>query len=237
MEKIQKIRTDIRVAELAGLGQICLGEFSAELIESDANLANIVSKASPIVDAIVDAMNKDEVSLSLQDKDSGRDSTYKSIVYLVRGYLHHPDANVAAAAQKVDAIIKKYGFELIEVGYVPQSALIKSFLADMNAAELKAAIDILVGVGALLITLDTQEMEFLAFQKENATQLNAKLESANASELKQELIKLLNGKLIVYLRGMQAIQLANYKVPCANIAKYINDANEVVRQRRLSKVA
>ncbi|WP_075602369.1 DUF6261 family protein [Saccharicrinis aurantiacus] len=231
MKKIQKVVNYMRNSELAGLCQAILLDVDEALLISDLKFSRIVDETNGLLPALVGAISRDKKSSTLEELDDKRDATYKSILRLVSAYLLYPDAAVVKAAQDLDKIIGNYGYDLIERGYSAQSVLGQSFIADMKKPELSDSLALLPPVAGLLTAFETQNDEFVAEQQSFKEAVVSVEKNANATQLKRELVTVLNTKFIPYLRINQVMEEAEYTELCLKVATKINDADNVVKQR------
>lgn len=230
MSEISKISSEIRIADMADLAGTMIRELDQSAID-DAHLAALQSAIEPLSTKLVKAINKDKAESDLERFDAARDEVYRSLLYLCKGYLHHPDKTVSAAARGVDAIIDKYGFKLVEAAYSAQSALLDSFMADMSRPSIAAHVDLLPGVKALLEQLAGQQDGFKAAEALWVQARSAQNADESATSIKKELLKLLNNKLVVYLRAMYQVNPEPYNELIAKIALLIDQANALIKRR------
>ena len=90
---------------------------------------------------------------------------------------------------------------------------------------------LLPGGAEILAALQTAQSEFdtarVAYETERAREGN----EANATEIKKEVLTLINDKLVLYLRGMEAVDEAAYGEFARTVATIIADNNVVVKKR------
>lgn len=232
MNKISKVTPQARAAETSDLS---------------TNLVNAVKQADlneddPIQDILVDlesvnnkaslALKKDKAESDLDEFDTSRDATYRSLLYLCKGFTHHPDPEVQNAALTLEGVMNKYGFDLPEADYSKQSALIKSALADLDEAERIQKADLLPGFTALKEQLREEQLAYKAAEFRYNKAKSKDQSGPTASELKKDLILIINGKLVAYLTGMLAVYPDKYKSLASQVAMLINELNSDIKQRR-----
>ncbi|MBR8535953.1 hypothetical protein KDU71_10325 [Carboxylicivirga sediminis] len=231
MRRITKIVSDIRIAEIANLGDNLLKEL-AELTPEDAHLKAIQTEVEQNNSRLVIAINRDMAESELEELDARRDSTYRSLAYLNKGYLHHPDAPVSEAAAQVERILEKYGFDMINANYGAESAYLESLFNDMGSIEIAPALELLPGEIALLTRLKDEQSRFKVAEQRFYNAQSQDKQADSATQVKRELLKLINNKLVVYLRAMMQVNPQPYDDLCAKVALLIDKANSLVKRRR-----
>ncbi|MBK3517184.1 DUF6261 family protein [Carboxylicivirga marina] len=231
MRKISKVFNDIRVAEMADLTTNILNEIDKAPAD-DVHMLALKGQIQPLNNQLLSAINKDRAESDLDNFDAARDGVYRSLLYLAKGYLHHPDAQVREAAFEVDAVIDKYGFDLVNEAYGAQSALTDSFLEDMAKPEVASKVELLPGLKELSSQLDNEQTKFKTAEAAWNNSRTAVQQSENASSLKRELRKVVNERLVVYLRAMIQVDPDKYTDLCSQTALLIDSANSIIRRRR-----
>ncbi len=231
MRKISKVFNDIRVAEMSDLTTNLLSEIDKAPAD-DAHMLSLKEQIQPLNNQLLAAINKDKAASDLDNFDAERDGVYRSLLYLAKGYLHHPDASIREAAMAVDAVIEKYGFDLVNEAYGVQSALTESLLEDMAKPEIAAKAEQLPGLSDLKIKLDGKQTNFKTAEAAWNDARSTGQQSENASSVKRELLKVVNEQLVVYLRAMIQVSPELYLDLCSKTALLIDSANSIIRRRR-----
>ncbi|MCU4155385.1 hypothetical protein J1N10_05320 [Carboxylicivirga sp. A043] len=231
MRKISKVFNDIRVAEMADLTTNLLNEIEKAPAD-DAHMLKLKEQIQPLNNQLLAAINKDKAASDLDSFDAARDGVYRSLLYLAKGYLHHPDAQIREAAIEVDTVIDKYGFDLVNEAYGAQSALTESFLEDMAKPEVATKVELLPGLKDLTSQLDGEQTKFKTAEEAWNNARSAGQLTENASSVKRELLKVVNERLVVYLRAMIQVAPELYTNLCSKSALLIDSANSIIRRRR-----
>lgn len=231
MEKLNKVNTDMRVRDVADLGTNINTELDLSSLE-DANIISVKDDLAVIQSRLKSAINEIKVESLLDSADAKRDTTTRSLLYLNRGYLLHPDAATREAAIDIEKVLSRYGFELITKNYSTQSASTESLIRDLRAAEVASKVAILPGMQTIVDQLEEDQNHF----KTTEMQWNAALiqddDSESATVLKRELLKLVNDKLVIYLRAMMQFNPEPYSGLIKAISKHIGRANNLVKRRK-----
>jgi len=143
----------------------------------------------------------------------------------------HPDAETMDAAQKTEAVLSKYGLSVITENYGTESSLINSLLVDLAKPAVHDAVSKLPGCDQLISALDAAQKNFetaqIAWEEDKARDEN----QASASELKKEVLKHINHKVLVYLRAMALVEPDSYGDFTGTIGEVISANNESVNRR------
>ncbi|MCG8581087.1 MAG: DUF6261 family protein [Bacteroidales bacterium] len=231
--KISKLVTNIRVSDSKDVGAKIL-ELLTGFVPEDKYVVSIGSDMKEVLLQLAVALNESAAESEMDLYDTNRDNTYRSIMYLNRSYLLHPDASIKAAALKVEKVFEKYGFELITENYSSQTALTDAFIRDMTDAGMEENTTLLTGINDLVKQLTEDQSLFKQAEKEWHKVKNYSSSKQSATQLKHELMKIINNKLVVYLRAMNQLSEETYKDLCISIASHINQANALVKRRMAS---
>lgn len=71
--------------------------------------------------------------------DHRRDNGYQGLAAMVENALHHFNTRKAAAAEKIHAILSRYG-DPRKLPYMQESGVLENILQDLNTADIKAAL-------------------------------------------------------------------------------------------------
>jgi len=231
MIKIEKVQFNTRNAEA---GALCskMSEAIDQSGLSDPFLMDLNKQIKTANQNLVSGINKDKAESDLEEQDERRDATYRSILYLTKGYVHHPDKQVSQAANAVEEVIDKYGFELTNATYAAQSTLLDSFVEDMNRPEVLSSVEKLKGFKSLSEQLSTDISNFKLAERELLNARKQEQKSSNATAAKKEVLQLVNTKLVVYLRAMVQVNAPVYQDLVAELMLLISTSNRLVKSRR-----
>ena len=232
MNTIPKVIPQARTAETSDLSaKLVYAGKQAELNQDDPikaifkNLEEVNSKA-------IIALKKDKAQSDLDEYDARRDSAYRSLLYLCKGFTHHPEEAVKTSAIALEEVMDKYGFDLVSASYSAESALIDSLMADLENPELAAKMELLPGFTGLTDQLK-QAQE--GFKQAEYTYLQAREKEHSvpvASHLKKDLMSIINTQLVVYLRAMMVVHPDQYESLASQVAMLISQTNSIIKKRR-----
>ena len=228
---IQKLNSKSRVSEVDAACMRIIGAYKNTSLSTDVHLAAMFSALEPLSDSLSASINRITAESNLEEKDEERDEPLRSLFYLVTGFLHHPDAAIRAAAEKVNAVIERYGMGITKESYAVESSLVTSMLKDLASPKMQEAIALLSGCAEIIAALEVAQTAFetarIAYEEEKADDST----ELSASEIKVEVLELVNKKIIVYLRAMEVVDVETFGAFARTIAEIIADNNQAVRKR------
>lgn len=232
MEKINKLLATSRTTEVDAVSNRIITEYKKNDWSSDTHLTGIFDELESTSLKLTHAINRGKSESNLEEKDEVRDNKVRAIHYLIQGFEHHPDETIREAARAVDNVFERYGVRIVQESYASQSSLIESLLDDFANPDLQPFVDALPGFSQVLTELQTAQTEFeeakVTYEAEKAEEGTKE----NATLIKMEVLKIINDKLVVYLRAMIQVNEAVYGSFARTVAQIINDMNVIVRKRR-----
>ncbi len=219
-----KLSSRLRITETDSASDALVRLFKAAGLK-DEFLCGAFAELEALSARLTTAIRQDTVSSRLDEKDAARDSAVRDLGTLIQGYTAIPVADKKAAAQKLDAVLSKYGKKIVNETYASESSLIESLLEDLGALE--AETTLLEGVAALVAGLRTAQDEFNAANDDFTAAKGARSESA--SQVKKELVALVNLKIVPYLSAVGVSDA--YKDFAAKVEAEIVRANNAADRR------
>lgn len=229
--KMKKLLVNARITEVAAVSNRLILEFNKGDWSNDQYLTSVNSEMKNLTEMLTLTINSVKAESNLKEKDLARDSKIKGIYFLVNGYLQFDDNTLKEAAKKIDMVFEHYGVNLIRKSYATQSSLTESLLGDFVDENVQNSISVLPGLNKLISELRTAQTDFeeskLNYENEKAEKKNSK----KATELKKELLELINNKLVVYLRAMVQVNEDKYGAFAGFVSQVIGDVNASVKKR------
>ena len=229
---IEKLIAQSRVSEVADVARRILEKYQSSGLETDLHLAGVMGELSPVAQQLVLAVKRIKVDSELESGDENRDSKASAIHYFVRGCLYHPEPAVKQAAEQIYKVLENYGLEMIRESYTTESTLIESMLNDLAKPDLQPAISALPGFAQMIAALASAQAAFETMRSAYDSQKAEEGTFANASEIKKTALKLVNDKVVAYLRVMLQVNETTYGLFTRNVAQIITETNEIVKRRR-----
>jgi hypothetical protein len=205
--------------------------YTKKALESGTYLAGLFSYLDDKSDLLGVAINRSKAESNLDDKDVVRDEKVQALYYLLLGAIYNPNTEISASANKLYTIFTKYGLKIIKESYLIESSLIESMLEDYADLSLQADIAAVLGSAELIASLQTAQNDFRTADtiwdeekaKEDLTQ--------SASEIKKEVLTIINGKILVYLKAMSQVNPEVYAELAKAVSDIIEEVNQAVKRR------
>lgn len=228
---IDKVMTTSRVTEVDAVSMRMLTAYQTTNRTTDSHLSAMFTMLESQSAALTAAINRSKAESDLKEKDEARDTQLRALYFLIMGFMNYPDTDIQQYAQKVNNLLEKYGLCIIGESYATESSLIASLLNDLANEELQTAIASLPGYATVITALQTAQQAFenarIAYEQKKAQESTR----SNATQLKVEVLGLINKKIVVYLRAMEVVDAENYGAFARTIGTIIADNNEVVKKR------
>lgn len=179
---------------------------------------------------ITEAINRDKIKSELEEADRLRDNAVRSFASVLKGYAAMPLETISVHGKKLYDVFQKYGLSVLAESYGDQSSLIESMLMDFNTEELKPHIAALTGVTEAIANVRDTQTSFthkrVAYEKAIAGK------GQTVTEIKQTLLKLINQRLVTYLKAMKLVDEEKYTSFVNTAAQIIEATNAAIYRRR-----
>lgn len=189
-----KLSSRLRITETDAASDALVRLFKAAGLKDDF-LSGAFAELAALSARLTTAIRQDTADSRLDEKDAARDAAVRDLGTLIQGYTAIPLAEKKAAARRLDAVFSKYGKKIVNENYAAESSLIESLLEDLGALETETKM--LEGVAELVAGLRTAQDEFNAANDDFTAAKTAR--SASATQVKKELVALVNLKIVPYL--------------------------------------
>jgi len=228
---ISKLIPQSRTTEVSNVSKNIIMAYKKRIWDDDTHLVNIFTELQIGSSDFTTAINRSKAESNLDKKDVAREEKIKALNYLLLGSVHHPDAAVKAAGERLSCVFAKYGLKMIHTSYATESELIDSMLEDLSAAELQADIPLISGSAEIIVDLQIAQNDFktahFTWEEKKAQ------EGLNrcATDVKKDVLTIINDKIVVYLNAMQQAKGDLYGELAQTVSQIINDTNEAVKKR------
>ena len=228
---MEKLIAQSRTTEVADVGVRMSIGFGQTSLQTDPYLNTTFETLSIKTEWLTAAIRRTKAESDLEDGDENRDNKTRSVNYLIVGYTHHPNPVIKAAAVKLNTVFEKYGLKMTEESYASESTLINSLLMDFGNEEYQDAIAALSGCAELIQELQNAQEEFEIIRVTWEREKGKEGALENATELKKEVIAIINNKIVVYLMAMKEVNPEMYNEFANTISVIIAENNETVKRR------
>lgn len=229
---IEKLIYQSRTTEVDAASVRLIGAYQNSGLGSDTHLTGMFTTLGDGSARLTAAINRLKADSELEQKDEVRDDKVRALFYLVNGLVYHPDPNVKNAALEVEKVMDKYGLSMAGENYSTESSLVTSLLGDLADPTLEPSIAVLPGCTGIIAELRTAQTDFeqtrIAWESEKAKEGML----VNATKIKNEVVSVINDKLVVYLRAMALVDGETYGEFAGTVTQIIEDNNVIVKKRR-----
>ena len=142
--------------------------------------------------------------------------------------------SLSAHAAPLSAVFSSYGYKAATANLATESTLIDSFRKDLSAEGMRGHIEALPGMEETLAALWEAEDAFKAQNLRNTQTAVATAGQKSATELRKEILALINDKIVPYLSIMQQVSAAALGTFAQEMEKEISRANASVAARKKS---
>lgn len=228
---IPKLISSGRVNDVSAVAINICNSYDKENWESDSNMLSIFTLLKNKSKSLSIAIKKNKTESKMDELDNSRDYNVRALHYLIQGAIYNPDGNIKNAGEQIYSVFSKYGCEITSLNYGAETAQITSLLIDLSAGNLQDSISKIPGCDNCINNLKTAQQNFEnAYVDWEETRAKENLE-VSSSEYKKEVLHIINGKIVIYLRAMKEMDEATYGDFANTIAKIISETNEIIKRR------
>ena len=229
---IEKVLTQSRTTEVDAVAVRMTSAFTGSDLSRDTQLSGIFGRLATSSARLTAAINRARANSALDAGDADRDDKLRGLNLFVSGSLYHPDAAISAAARQLEGVMAKYGLAAtVSASYATETSLINSLLGDLAAPELQASIEAIPGCAQNIAALHAAQTAFEQTYSDYIAQRASENLGENASEVKKEVVAIINNQVVQYLRAMADFDAEGYGALAEAIALIIAENNENVRRR------
>lgn len=232
MTKISKLIVNSRLGEVNATASNVQVAYAQSGITEDATLQGFIDELTEANNALTLAIDKDKALSELEIYDDTRDRALQDLFYYLQGMSRVPEGPAKEPANRLFTLFQKYGIGIVALSYNEESSKIDSLLADLATTESQAHIAKLPYVEQMIQSIKDAQAQFSTAHYRYVEQLRKLSNQPNASELKPQVLDILNNKLVVYLRGMLTFNPTQYSNFAQELGIIINRSNEQVRNRK-----
>ncbi len=228
---IPKLSYRTRTTEVNSTSENLGLTYQKQSLESDTYLAGLFTNLLSGSGLLRTAINRSKAESNLDDMDVIRDEKIQALHYLLLGAIHNPNEEISASATRLYDEYKKYGLKVTQKSYLIESSLTESMLEDYTATDLQADIAAVLGCAELIAGIQTAQNDF---KTANIAWEEAKSKeglTASATQIKKEILALINDNIVVYLKAMNLANNAVYGELAQTVSQIITDTNQAVKRR------
>ena len=225
---MKRFHSNARVAEVNSVCMSVVSEFNAETeLQKAPILPEIIAKMNEKNLILGKSLNNGKVASLAGPSDEQRDGIYRDIGTFLTGCAVVRDEEKKKKALLLKSIYEKYGRKTVSLNQQAETAAIRNMLSDFKAAEVEEAVKTFDGLSDLLEELEKAQDDF---DKATSVYRDAKLnKGTSASELKAEIINIMNNELIGFLSSVY--NNPTYSTFAKKVEDIVNKSNSLASQR------
>lgn len=232
---LRKIMTNSRTTEVHGLSIFVHRAYQQSGLLDNLVLAEILTSLERTNDKLGAAIDCSKVASQLSEKNEARNQALRAVGYLIKGYVFHPNQQVREAAMAVKKVFDKYGLAIIKQSYVSESSYIISMLGDFAQSGVQESVALLPGLLKNVEALKLAQNDFENTSAQYAGEAAGQAVQDSATELKKEVVKIINNDLVVFLRTSARFQPDVFGAFAGTVATFIESNNKQVKRRQKKK--
>lgn len=201
----------------------------------DSHLQEFFAEMQVISDEITRTINGDRVMSTLKAKNTVRNSKITALNFIIKGYTYSPLKEISEPANEINKIFSKYGMEIKKLNYSESSSLVESLLMDFADENVKQQMGNLLGLDEAVEELRLAQTDFTETRVQYELNLSQEKQLKTATDVKKELLNLINNKIAVYLSAMAMADANKYANLDNVLDKFVSDMNDMAKRRRKTK--
>ena len=231
MVALNKLTVHSKATEVNTVSGRIVAGYEKNPVSDDPYLAGVLGELKTGSGNLTLAVKRMKAESKLEEADAQRDEKVRSIYYLIQGYKYHPDKQISSAAVIVGKVFDNYGMDIIKESYAVESSHIESMLKDFEKPKIQVAVNALPGLRQLIVELSTTQAEFEAASVAYEEEKSVEGELESATKIKQQVVSIINDKLVNYLIGICLANEEKYGNFARTVAQLIDDNNSAVKKR------
>ncbi len=229
--KVPKLNGQARIIETDSVAKGIYAGFQTSSLTEDQHLSKMMSELNGLSLRMTGAIGAVETESSLDEKDGERDGDTRDLFNFVKGQCSHPSKEIKESALVVWDTLDSFGIGIVSERYTIQTSLAKALLEKLADPSITAHIAKVPGVDTLIEKVKTSNDSFevasLAYEH---TKAHSTIKDS-ATDIKKEIIPLINNRVVVYLRAMATVDEPNFGEFTRVTAQLIDNTNKAIKNR------
>jgi hypothetical protein len=229
--KLNKLFSQSRNSEADSVVKKIYSTYEMSSLAGDVHLSKMMGELREISLGMTSAIGAIATESVLENEDSDRDEANRSLFNFVKGQCSHPSKVVRENAESVWDVIDSFGVGINSESYNIQTSLEDSMLEKLEEPKIVESIAKVPGVDILIAAVKTTNT---AFAESHIAYEHAKAgdtQKVSATEIKKQILTLINYKILVYLRAMALVDEPVFGEFTRVVGQIIDDNNRNVRNR------
>ncbi len=229
--KISTLLTTARISEVGGTGENLLKAYADTGITEDANLQTIINLLTEKNALLITAIEKNKAYSQLEEFDQARDAAFKALYQYLEACTLLPEGITQTAALGIFPTLKKYGIGMTRLPYTEQTAQMKSLIEELAKDAITEQSSKIVHLDGMIETLKQTQTDFQQAHSDYTSQISLSKGEQSATELKSEVLQIINEKLVMYMRAMATTFPDTHAQFAQELAVEINKTNQNIKSR------
>lgn len=229
---MNKLISFARITEVDAFSDRIIAFFEGEAaLQNDAFLQKTFGSIKKLSDEITVSIKRTRTKSTLAQADARRCDKFRALAKIIEGYAANPLDELRVAGTALKKIFDKYGLKTLTESFFSKSSLIESLLLDLKKPKAEQAAAKLLGVAEAIAELraaeDNFDDEMILYDKARVREKS----EVSATEVKKNLVQLINEKLVPYLSAMTGADEKPFADFARRVEIEINKVNRAVRGR------
>ncbi|MFV0346454.1 MAG: DUF6261 family protein [Bacteroidales bacterium] len=229
--KINNIHHHSQLSELNTIANrivMIYGSFSID----DKHLQSLVSEIDALNTELLGAARRSKATSNSETEDKQRIKLIRALFKVVVGYEAMLDKELRKKAKQIKKVLDKYTLDnLTKKGRRDRNSLTASMLADLSDKKIRECIEQLYGLSAIVDELTKVQEKVIVTNLQYVSEKASYKSKPTATNLKPQLMDLINHKLKPYIVAMVNVDKDTYSSFALNIKNIIEDNNSAVKAR------
>ncbi len=231
MLKILKLESRVRLSELGSTISNVLEAYTNSNITKDIPLQSVINELIAINTTFSSTIAISEMVSQLESYEEIGDTVTKGIYYYLQSCVHLPTSAISLAAEKLLIELKKHGLGASKFSFNEETIHFKSLLESLSSKHHANEINSIPNLKTMVEKLVTTQQDYQDLHNKYLSIQNKKQNKQSASDIKYELLKVLNDKLVIYLRSQIIFNQEVYLNFAQEVASAINKTNNDIKKR------
>ena len=234
--KITSLSKQLSTAEVAAVAQIMSELYSSgQPVAKDAFLANLMTELNSLSVNLATAIDRRAEKSLLSESVSKLDASCRAFNSLLKHYMQSSDLTMKLCAKQLAEVLKKHGgMRMLNHGSLAKVGKVEALLADLASESVESLVRQLPRAAESVAEMGkccNDVEQCIAVETGKNAQQGSLLP---AGQIKSQLLQLINGRLIVYLKGKAIENPDNYTQFANNVVALIAKANSRVYANKKS---
>ena len=230
--KMKKLYYGVWVAEIADLASNLESLYHEGYgSETDAYLQSVMTDLEDLSIRIHGAVKHNKTIANLEKYEAAREASIEAVANLAKAFNRLSDSTIQSAWACVKPILDDFLPSISEGNQSSRTTLINVMLTRLAEPSVASSVAALPGLQQVLAELQAAQTAFVGKRMEYL-KLALQDKSEIATDLKDEIMALVNERLIVHLEAMSKVQPAAYGEFATLVDALVSKCNERVRRRK-----